>query len=137
MAAVVHLLGRGIQPRGGALTEEGAATVAAAARLLEAALNAGGQAASGAFGAAGGFAALRTALACGQLSGRHATEARSLLASVMCVASHGFLILVRACLRGCEKLPGFAPAPACGHLSGRHAKEGPPILIQLCFVLIW
>ncbi|BDA45178.1 probable Ankyrin repeat and sterile alpha motif domain-containing protein at N-terminal half [Coccomyxa sp. Obi] len=74
MAAVVHLLGRGIQPRGGALTEEGAATVAAAARLLEAALDAGGQATGGSFGAAGGFAALRTALACGQLSGQHATE---------------------------------------------------------------
>ena len=74
MAAVVHLLGRGIQPRGGALTEEGAATAAAATRLLEAALDAGGQSAGGAFCAAGGFAALRTALACGQLSGRHATE---------------------------------------------------------------
>lgn len=70
MEAVAHLIGRGVQLRAGALTQQGAATVAAAARLLEAALEAGGPPAMRAFAEAGGFAALRMGLACAQLRGQ-------------------------------------------------------------------
>ncbi|KAK9908264.1 hypothetical protein WJX75_005082 [Coccomyxa subellipsoidea] len=74
MEAVAHLIGQGVQLRAGALTQQGAATVAAAARLLEAALEAGVQPAARAFADAGGFAALRMGIACAQLSSQLGLE---------------------------------------------------------------
>lgn len=74
MEAVAHLIGQGVQLRAGALTQQGAATVAAAARLLEAALEVGVQPAARAFADAGGFAALRMGIACAQLSSQLGLE---------------------------------------------------------------
>lgn len=74
MEAVAHLMGQGVQLRAGALTQQGAATVAAAARLLEATLEAGVQPAARAFADAGGFAALRMGIACAQLSSQLGLE---------------------------------------------------------------
>ncbi len=81
MEAVAHLLGRGVQLRAGTLTQTGAATVAEAAQLLEAALEAGGQPAARAFADAGGFSGLRMGLACAQLGGQHGLEVIVLSAS--------------------------------------------------------
>ena len=74
MEAVAHLMCQGVQLRAGALTEQGAAMVAAAAWLLEAVLEAGVQPAAGAFADAGGFAALRMGIACALLSSQLGLE---------------------------------------------------------------
>ncbi len=99
MDALVAMLAAGTKLRGAALTAEGAATVATAAKILDALLGADLLRCGRAFVEAGGFAALRVCVACAQLGGPRGLEAR------IC-----FLLL--AALLACFGTPHSPPCPA-------------------------
>lgn len=76
--ALVAMLAAGTKLRGAALTAEGAATVATAAKILDGLLEADLLRCGRAFVEAGGFAALRVCVACAQLGGPRGLEVKLL-----------------------------------------------------------